>query len=122
MLNPPTLTPAERDGRALALAERLVARYWRGWPCPSFGGRRLPKIAVRAYFDTGAEAVHWLDLDASLVREALGHELVTFERRLAQARNLEGVDMLLLDDVQDRLLADAVAGVRSLLVHRVRRS
>jgi hypothetical protein len=114
------LTPAEREARALALGVRLIARYWRRRPCPAFGGRCLPKIATGPYFEAGADSVHWLDLDGKLIREALAQELAALDRRLNAAGRPDGLDLLLLDSVRDRLLADPVRAVGAPLVHRVR--
>jgi hypothetical protein len=97
-----------------------VARYWRGRPCPAFDGRRLPKIATGSYFGAPDDAIHWLDLDSNLIREALAEELGALERRLTEAGHLDGLDLLLLDDVRERLLADPVGAVSAPLVHRVR--
>jgi hypothetical protein len=120
-VDPSAVTPAEREARGLALAARFVARYWRGRPCQSLGNRRLPKIVTGPYFDAGAEAVHWLDLDARLVPEALGHELADLERRMnLVVRHDHAVDPLLLEDVRERLLADPVGSVSAPLVQRMR--
>ncbi len=120
--DPPALAVAEPAERAaLALAERLVARYWRGRPCPAFGGCRLPKIATGPYFNTGSDTVHWLDVDSELVREALGHELADLERRMiARRHDNESLTPVLLDDVRNRLIADPVRSMSSPLVQRVR--
>jgi len=117
---PPMLTAAERKARIAALAERFVARYWRGRACPSLGGARLPKIAMGAYFGAGADAVHWLDLDAMLVREALGHELADLERRMSARAHDDALNPVLLDDVRDRLIADPVRCMSGPLVQRMR--
>jgi hypothetical protein len=118
-LDPPTLTFGEREARGLALAERFVARYWRRRPCTAFAGWRLPRIATSAYFDTPADAIHWLDLETRLVCEALVHELRMLKRRVSLVGDLDGLDRLLLEDVGDQLVADPAVGVRAPLVHRV---
>ena len=99
------LRPEERAARIVELAERAVLRYWRDQPCRLFGGRLLPRLTGGAYFAAGPQRLHWFDLPASLLREALEHELpALLVRRRSSPGSPDAAGLaLLLEDMIDGL-------------------
>lgn len=120
---PAALDPGQRETRILARVAAMVRRYWRSRPCAAWAGARLPKIVAGPYFETGADAVHFLDLAPQLIAQALtperpGREGPAQGRR--HRRHLaRGAEMLLVDELREQLLDDPVAAVAGPLFQPV---
>ncbi len=105
----PPLDPGQGELRILSRAAAVVQRWWRSRPCAAQRGARLPPIATGPYFETSADAVHFLDLDPRFVTEALAQEPLGRHAPgpgPQRHRPTRGDERLLVDELREQLLND----------------